>query len=229
MCGRYTLTVDPAQLMERFDLQTADVAVTPRYNIAPSQSVAVIYDESPNTLSEARWGLIPSWSKDASIGYKMFNARSETLLEKPSFRSLIKKRRCLILADSLYEWRLNEDGTKTPMRIQLKSKEAFAFAGLWDVWKTPEGERLKTCTIITGEPNELVAPIHNRLAIILPREVEREWIDPNNDVGHVVSLLKPYPSELMQAYEVSKKVNNVRRAGVILARQSWYPPPRRIR
>ena len=225
MCGRYTLTIDPAQLMERFDLQTADVAVTPRYNIAPSQSVAVIYDESPNTLSEARWGLIPSWSKDASIGYKMFNARSETLLEKPSFRSLIKKRRCLILADSLYEWRLNEDGTKTPMRIQLKSKEAFAFAGLWDLWKTPEGERLKTCTIITGEPNELVAPIHNRLAIILPREVEREWIDPNNDVGHVVSLLKPYPSELMQTYEVSKRVNNVRNEDMELVTPAPPSPP----
>ncbi len=210
MCGRYTLTVDPAELMDRFDLKTADVTVAPRYNVAPSQSVAVIYDESPNTLSAAKWGLIPSWSKDPSIGYKMINARSETLLEKPSYRGLVKKRRCLILADSLYEWRLNEDGSKTPMRIQLKSKEAFAFAGLWDVWKTPEGERLKTCTIITGEPNELVAPIHNRLAIILQKDVERDWLDRNNEVGHVLSLLKPYPSEAMMAYEVSKKVNSVK-------------------
>jgi putative SOS response-associated peptidase YedK len=216
MCGRYTLTVDPAELMDRFDLKTADVTVAPRYNVAPSQSVAVIYDESPNTLSAAKWGLIPSWSKDPSIGYKMINARSETLLEKPSYRGLVKKRRCLILADSLYEWRLNEDGSKTPMRIQLKSKEAFAFAGLWDVWKTPEGERLKTCSIITGGPNELVAPIHNRLAIILQKDIERDWLDRNNEVGHVMSLLKPYPSEAMTAYEVSKKVNSVKNDDVTL-------------
>jgi putative SOS response-associated peptidase YedK len=196
--------------MERFELTTADVVVSPRYNVAPSQQVAVVYDESPNTLSAARWGLIPSWSKDPSIGYKMINARSETLLEKPSYRNLVKKRRCLILADSLYEWRKNDDDSKTPMRIQLKSKEAFAFAGLWDVWKTPEGEWLKTCTMITGEPNELVAPIHNRLAIILARDVEREWINPANEVGHVLSLLKPYPASEMMAYEVSKRVNNVK-------------------
>jgi putative SOS response-associated peptidase YedK len=196
--------------MERFELTTADVVVSPRYNVAPSQQVAVVYDESPNTLSAAKWGLIPSWSKDPSIGYKMINARSETLLEKPSYRNLVKKRRCLILADSLYEWRKNDDDSKTPMRIQLKSKEAFAFAGLWDVWKTPEGEWLKTCTMITGEPNELVAPIHNRLAIILARDAEREWINPANEVGHVLSLLKPYPASEMMVYEVSKRVNNVK-------------------
>ncbi|NJM52655.1 MAG: SOS response-associated peptidase [Blastocatellia bacterium] len=209
MCGRFTnrkpekIKIDGVHLS---DLEGAK----PRYNIAPSQHVAVVYDESPNTLSEAKWGLIPSWSKDPGIGYKMINARSETLLEKPSFRGLVKKRRCLILADSLYEWRKNEDDSKTPMRIQLKSKEAFAFAGLWDVWKTPEGEWLKTCTIITGEPNELVAPIHNRLAIILQKEVEREWINPANEVGHVMSLLKPYPAKEMMAYEVSRRVNNVK-------------------
>jgi len=208
MCGRYTLTVDPGELMERFDLKAADFAPPARYNVAPTQQVAVIYDETPQVLSNAQWGLIPSWSKDPSIGSRMINARAETLLEKPSFRNLVKKRRCLVLADSLYEWRTNADGTKTPMRIMLKSHEAFGFAGLWDAWKTPEGEWLKTCTIITGEPNEIVAPIHNRMAVILPRGIEHDWLNHDDEIGHTLSLLKPYPAEDMIAYEVSKKINS---------------------
>jgi len=208
MCGRYTLTVHPGELMERFDLKAADFAPPARYNVAPTQQVAVIYDETPQVLSNAQWGLIPSWSKDPSIGSRMINARAETLLEKPSFRNLVKKRRCLVLADSLYEWRTNADGTKTPMRIMLKSHEAFGFAGLWDAWKTPEGEWLKTCTIITGEPNEIVAPIHNRMAVILPRGIEHDWLNHDDEIGHTLSLLKPYPAEDMIAYEVSKKINS---------------------
>lgn len=208
MCGRFTLTVDPKALMEHFDLKAADFAPQTRYNVAPTQTVAVVYDESPEVLASAQWGLIPSWSKDPSIGSRMINARAETLLEKPSFRNLVKKRRCLVLADSLYEWRTNEDGSKTPMRIMLKSHEPFGFAGLWDAWKTPEGEWLKTCTIITGEPNEIVAPIHNRMAVILPHGAERDWLNHDNEIGHTMSLLKPYPASEMVAYEVSKKINS---------------------
>jgi putative SOS response-associated peptidase YedK len=212
MCGRYTLTVDPSELMKQFDLKTADFATTPRYNIAPTQDVAVVYDESPTTLSSARWGLIPSWSKDPSIGSRMINARAETLDEKPSFRGLLKKKRCLILADSLYEWKKNDDGTKTPMRIMLKNGEPFAFAGLWDVWKMPEtGDWLKTCTIVTGAPNELVAPIHDRMAVILTKKNIGEWMNKaNDDPIYLKSLLAPFAASKMKAYAVSPRVNNVR-------------------
>ncbi len=211
MCGRYTLTIDPAELMDRFNLTSADYVAQPRYNIAPTQAVAVVYDESPRTLSAAQWGLIPSWSKDASIGSKMINARAETLDEKPSYRTLLKKKRCLVLADGFYEWQKHEDGSKTPMRITLADGSAFALAGLWDVWKTPQGEWLKTVTIITTSPNALMAPIHDRMPAMLTREGEAEWLNKaNDDAGYLKSLLSPYPAEQMKAYAVSKAVNNVK-------------------
>jgi putative SOS response-associated peptidase YedK len=208
MCGRYTLTIDPSELMERFNLTSADTVTTPRYNIAPTQNVAVIYDASPPTLSAARWGLIPSWSKDASIGARMINARAETLDEKPAFRSLLKKKRCLIPADGFYEWRKNADDTKTPMRIMLKDGAPFALAGLWDVWKTPEGEWIKTCTIITTSPNALMEQIHNRMPVLLTTEAEADWLNKaNDDPGYLKSLLQPYAADKMKAYEVSRRVN----------------------
>ncbi len=211
MCGRYTLTIDPAELMDRFNLTSADVTIQPRYNIAPTQMVAVVYDESPRTLSAAQWGLIPSWSKDASIGSKMINARAETLDEKLSYRTLLKKRRCLILADGFYEWQKHEDGSKTPMRITLADGAPFALAGLWDMWKTPEGERLRTCTIITTAPNALMETIHNRMPALLTRAAEADWLNKaNDDPLHLKSLLAPYPAERMKAYAVSKAVNSVK-------------------
>ncbi|MFC1464628.1 MAG: SOS response-associated peptidase [Candidatus Brachytrichaceae bacterium NZ_4S206] len=211
MCGRYTLIVDPEQLMARFHLSSADFVTTPRYNVAPTQTVAVVYDESPRTLSAARWGLIPSWAKDPSIGSRMINARAETLAEKPAFRNLLKKRRCLVLADSFYEWRKNPDGTKTPMRVMLTSGAPFALAGLWDIWKTPEGELLRTCTIITTEPNALIAPLHNRMPAILLPEQEADWLSHSHgDATFLQSLLQPFPAERMKAYPVSPRVNNVK-------------------
>jgi len=211
MCGRYTLTIDPAELMDRFNLTSADYVAQPRYNVAPTQPVAVVYDESPHTLSAAQWGLIPSWSKDAGIGSKMINARAETLDEKPSYSRLLKKKRCLVLADGFYEWQKHEDGSKTPMRITLADGSPFALAGLWDVWKTPEGEWLKTCTIITTSPNELMESIHNRMPAMLIRDAEAEWLNKaNDDAGYLKSLLAPYPAEQMKAYAVSKAVNNVK-------------------
>ena len=211
MCGRYTLTVDPAELMARFDLETADISVTPRYNIAPTQPVAVVFSESPRTLSAARWGLVPGWAKDISIGYKMINARAETLQEKPAFRTLLRKKRCLILADSFYEWQKHPDGSKTPTRLMLADGAPFAFAGLWDAWKTPEGEWMKSCTIITTAPNALAAQVHDRMPAILARETERDWLDRANDHSeHLQSLLTAYPAELMRTYVVSAQVNNVR-------------------
>lgn len=211
MCGRYTLTVDPAELMARFHLTGADAVVAPRYNIAPTQDVAVVLDQSPHVLSMARWGLIPSWAKDPNIGMRMINARAETLAEKPAFRTLLKKRRCLVLADGFFEWRKNADGTKTPMRVMLKSGRPFALAGLWDTWKTPQGDWLRTCTIITTEPNDVVTHLHNRMPAILPEDHEADWLShDHDDPGFLRTLLQPYPAEAVCAYAVSPRVNNVR-------------------
>jgi putative SOS response-associated peptidase YedK len=212
MCGRYTLTVNPADLLTLFDLNSADIALTPRYNIAPSQTVAVTFDESPRTLSGARWGLVPAWAKDIGIGYKMINARSETLDEKPSFRTLLKKKRCLIYADGFYEWQKQPDGSKIPMRFVMNDGAPFVFAGLWDSWKTPEGERLRSCTIITCTPNEITAPVHDRMpAILHTRQTGQDWLNRANDSApFLMSLLSPYPADKMRRYPVSQRVGNVK-------------------
>jgi putative SOS response-associated peptidase YedK len=219
MCGRFTLTLDPAQLMARFVLENAEFIAQPRFNIAPTQTVAVVFDESPRTLSGARWGLVPSWARDIAFGSRMINARAETLDEKPSFRTLLRRRRCLVLADSFYEWRKNADGTKTPLRILLHDGAPFAMAGLWDIWKTPQGEPLRTCTVITTTPNELAAQIHDRMPAILARSAEAEWLDmAHDDPAYLKSLLTPYPAAAMTAYPVSSRVNSVRNDGVELIR-----------
>jgi putative SOS response-associated peptidase YedK len=155
-----------------------------------------------------RWGLIPSWAKDESIGSKMINARAETLAEKPSFKRLLRSRRCLIAADGFYEWQ-KEQGGKTPMYITMKDGEIFALAGLWDTWKNADGEQIRTCTIITTEPNELVTSIHNRMPVILPPEAREAWLDSTlHDDNLLVPLLKPYSADAMQARPVSRLVNN---------------------
>jgi putative SOS response-associated peptidase YedK len=208
MCGRFTLTIDPAELMEHFHLNAADEPVVPRYNIAPTQNVAVVLNESPERLSVVQWGLIPSWAKDPSIGAQMINARAETLTEKPAFRAAFKKRRCLVLADGFYEWRKEADGkTKTPMYARLKTGKPFAMAGLWEVWKTPAGGARRSCTIITTEPNELMSTIHNRMPVILPRDLEADWLDDNLQALALLSMLKPYAADQMQVYPVSRRVN----------------------
>ena len=195
--------------MERFHLDAAEAPTSPRYNIAPTQDVAVILSESPSHLSIAKWGLIPSWAKAPSIGAQMINAHGETLPEKPSFRSAFKKQRCLVLADGFYEWRKEADGkTKTPMLMRLKDGDAFAFAGLYELWKTPEGQYLRSCTIVTCEPNELMQPIHNRMPVILAREAESEWLDVDTPALALMAMLKPYPTEGMAAFAVSRRVNS---------------------
>ena len=217
MCGRFTLTLDPAQLMARFSLSNAEFVAQPRFNIAPTQTVAVVFDESPHTLSSARWGLVPSWAKDIAIGSRMIHARAETLDEKPSFRTLLRRRRCLVLTDSVYEWRINADGSKTPMRILMRDGAPFAMAGLWDIWKTPHGEVLRTCTVITTSPNELAIPIHDRMPAILSHNAEISWLNmANENPAYLKSLLIPYPAEAMYAYPVSSRVNSVRNEGAEL-------------
>lgn len=212
MCGRFTLTATVDQLIDRFDVEffLEQEEYLPSYNVAPSQSVlAVINNGSHKRMGFLRWGLIPPWAKDMSIGYKMINARAETLSEKPSFRNAYKNKRCLIVADSFYEWKRIDSKTKTPMRIKLKSDELFAMAGLWESWKSPEGTTIYSCSVITTQPNELVQDIHDRMPVILKPEDENNWLDPSiSDTSKLQPLLKPLEPSLMEAYEVSPLVNS---------------------
>jgi putative SOS response-associated peptidase YedK len=207
MCGRFTLTIDINRVARVFGVAPS-LQVPPRYNVAPTQDVVTIMRNGTAHLDLLRWGLIPAWTKDASRGSGVINARAETLAEKPSFKRLLRTRRCLVVADGFYEWK-QEHGGKTPMYITLKDQEPFAFAGLWDSWRDPEGQPLRTCTIITTEPNELMASIHNRMPVILPQQAIEQWLDPEqNDNQALLSLLKPYPADAMAARPVSRKVNN---------------------
>jgi len=209
MCGRFTFFTDPDDLQEAFGLSAPPPAeLTPRYNIAPSQPVAVVANHAARKIELFQWGLIPSWAKDPKIGYKMINARGETLAEKPSFRTALKKRRCLVLADGFYEWK-REGKSKTPMYIQLKDGQPFAFAGLWEVWKSPDDKLIRTCTIITTEPNALLKKIHDRMPVVLPPKAYDLWLSPDElPAEKTLPLLKPFAAAQMKAYAVSPLVNN---------------------
>lgn len=210
MCGRFTLTVDPAQLQEAFPGVDIGQGSAPRYNIAPTQPVAVIPNNAKDRLDYFVWGLIPSWAKDPSIGSRLINARADTLAEKPSFRSAYRRRRCLIPATGFYEWKASPGSkSKTPMYITLASGKPFAFAGLWESWHSPDGSQILSCTIITTEPNELMAGIHNRMPVILPSEAYPLWLDANDrSPDELNGLLMPYPAEQMAAFPVSRQVNS---------------------
>lgn len=211
MCGRFTLFAPYFEVIERFDIVTAfaESDYIQSYNIAPSQQVAaIINDGTQNRLGHLRWGLIPPWAKDEKIGYKMINARAETIAEKPSFRKAFLKQRCIIPADSFYEWK-RQDGDKIPMRIKLKSEGLFAIAGLWESWKSPEGHLIHTCTAITTKPNELMKPIHDRMPVILKKEDEAAWLNPKNTDSHFLgNMLKPFDESQMDAYAISSQVNS---------------------
>lgn len=209
MCGRFSLGVNLDDLIEAFPDFTFPPETEPRYNIAPTQNVMVVPNNTAGHVSFFRWGLIPSWAKDPAIGNRMINARAETLGEKPSFRAAYLRRRCLILADGFYEWQaIPRSKTKQPMYVQLASKQPFAFAGLWELWR-PDDTPILSCTIITTEPNALLAPIHNRMPVILPLEAYDLWLDPTEQKPAALNhLLKPYPADLMTAYPVSRLVNS---------------------
>jgi len=212
MCGRFTLTAGLDRIEERFSFRrAANFSFAPHYNIAPSQPVlTVMNDGTERRAGLLRWGLIPSWAKEESIGNRMINARAETLAEKPSFRRALQKRRCLVIADGFYEWK-TEGKRKTPMFITLKSREPFGFAGLWETWKAPNGEAVHSCTIITTTPNTLMESIHNRMPVILSRKAEASWLDRTvDDPQTLLPLLVPYPDKEMSAYEVSLLVNSPR-------------------
>jgi putative SOS response-associated peptidase YedK len=207
MCGRYTLTVDIDAVARAFNVAPS-LQTVPRYNVAPTQEVVTILRDETKHLDFLRWGLVPSWAKEESIGAKMINARAETLAEKPSFKRLLQGRRCLIVADGFYEWK-QEQGGKTPMYFTLPNHEPFAFAGLWDTWKQPDGQPLRTCTIITTEPNDVVASVHNRMPVILPVDAQEEWLDPDQHDMHVLQqFLKPYTASNMSVRPVSRKINS---------------------
>jgi putative SOS response-associated peptidase YedK len=207
MCGRFVLTVNPDLIQTAFDLTSVPALMSPRYNIAPTQPIALITNESPRELNFYKWGLIPSWSKDPSAASKMINARSEGAAEKPAFRAAFKRRRCIIPTDGFYEWQ-QRAGEKVPMFIHFKDHELFGFAGLWEVWHSPDGSEVRTCTILTTDANDFMQTIHNRMPVILHKEDYPLWLSSEEEPTPVLqALMKPYSGDELTAYPVSKMVN----------------------
>jgi putative SOS response-associated peptidase YedK len=207
MCGRYTLRTPVDTLAERFEIDDTPSSIAASYNVSPTQGVAtVLVEDGKRKLEMLHWGLIPSWADDPSIGNRMINARAETVAEKPSFRKAFRNHRCLVLADGFYEWQKTANG-KQPYYIRMEDDSPFAFAGLWESWKN--GSEVRSATIITTDANDVVAPIHNRMPVILHPEDYDLWLDPDFDEKEPLStLLKPYPAEAMEAYPVSRVVNS---------------------
>ena len=219
MCGRYSLIAEIGQLALRFEFDAGGLAQPPRYNIAPTQPVLTVGGGEPRAASYMRWGLAPPGTGSASTGAPMINARAETLSTRPSFRSALRERRCLIPADGFYEWR-REDATRLPVRFTMALGEPFAFAGLWSTWQDPNGETAGSCAIITTQANELLQSIHDRMPVILPRELEPLWLNEEvRDPALLSSVLVPCDSGLMEAHEVSTRVNSAFNEGPEL----WEP------
>jgi putative SOS response-associated peptidase YedK len=212
MCGRYRLSRRKQIIEEHFDCGPWDDDWSPRYNIAPTQPIPVIRQhpkEPTRQISTMRWGVVPHWAKDASGAAGTINARSETAAEKPAFRDPMRYRRCLIPADAFYEWKRN-GASKQPYCFEVNDGEMFAFAGLWDGWKSAEGQWIKTCSILTTIPNAVTASVHDRMPVILDRESYDLWLDPGMTNVQVISeLLKPYDARLMRSYPVSMRINHV--------------------
>lgn len=211
MCGRYTLSTPSDDLALLFDISEL-MPLPPRYNLAPTQEAAVVrVKESggPRRLDLLKWGLIPYWAKEAAIGNKLINARSETVIEKASFKTSFKKKRCLIPADGFYEWK-KEGKLKQPYLIHRKDAKPFAFAGLWSIWRDPErGQPVETFTILTTDANDLMRPLHDRMPVILDRENFDFWLDPKiEDMEKLQSLLVPHSSEDFEVFPVSRTVNS---------------------
>ncbi|WP_028775933.1 SOS response-associated peptidase [Shimazuella kribbensis] len=209
MCGRFTLSTEEKELEDKFQF-TLDIPIAKRYNISPTQSVlALTQGQNERKAHLFRWGLVPFWAKDLKIGSKMINARSETLHEKPSFRHLIKRNRCIILSNGFFEWK-KEGNKKQPYYIQVDNGKPFSFAGLWDTWSN-DREQITTCTIITTTPNTLMKELHHRMPVILDKDGEKAWLDESlTDTDYLQSLMTPFASEKMHAYPVSIDVNNPR-------------------
>jgi putative SOS response-associated peptidase YedK len=213
MCGRFTLKTSPARIKEMFRLQRLG-EFDPRYNIAPSQPVLAVRQDSSGELEGLllKWGLIPSWAKEPGIGNSLANARADTIATKPAFRSAFKKRRCLVVADGFYEWQAGPGG-KTPYYFQMKDQGPFAFAGLWERWEKGE-EPVESCTLITTDANAVVGQVHNRMPVILAPGSFDRWLDPNEQGAEVLeAMLVPLPDDSLSAHPVSKLVNNPKNQG----------------
>lgn len=210
MCGRYSFAPDLKVVNEHYDITASTEDAAPNYNCAPTQMLPVISNDQPRGLSRYRWGLIPFWAKDASIGNRLINARGETIASKPAFKNAFKRRRCLVPADAFYEWLKPDKGKlKIPFRIVLKNQPVFSMAGIWEEWKDPAGEPVRSFSIITTSPNALMAEIHDRMPVILPKEREEIWLNAT-DEAELQEMLKPFPAALMDAYRISEKVNSPR-------------------
>jgi len=205
MCGRFSFAASDRIIEDHFGIIPGETAYEPRYNCAPSQKLAVISSEAPAVISYMKWGLIPFWAKDISIGNNLINAKAETLMEKPSFRPSFFHKRCLVPADGFYEWK--QDKEKIPYRIMMKDDSLFAMAGLWNRWNDAEGKNIDSFTIITTAANGLMQPIHHRMPVILGLREYKTWLGSSSSET-LLSLLKPYPEDRMKAFPVSKLVNS---------------------
>jgi len=205
MCGRFSQTKKKQDIKKRFNLVRVPENLPELYNIAPQQNAPVVLNAYPNELALARFGLVPSWSKEEKTSYSMINARTETIMEKPTYKRLIKSKRCLVISDGFYEWQKKVD-KKIPFRIFLKNDEPFAFAGIWDSWGEGENQ-FYSFSIITTTPNKLVASIHDRMPVILDPEDEAGWLQ-DTPMDRVLSMLRSYPAEKMESYPVSTLVNS---------------------
>jgi len=206
MCGRFARINTAKEIMEIFNLDQIEIELGPSYNIAPTQDVAVIIENGSSILTAMRWGLIPFWAKDISIGSKLINARAETVDEKPSFKYSFQKRRCLIVANGFYEWQ-KRGSNKFPYFIHLKDNKPFCFAGIYDNWKSPDGDKITSCSIITIDAIKSLRTIHPRMPVILPRENFALWFK-NSDANALKQLLIPYTKNDLDYYEVSMDVNS---------------------
>jgi len=208
MCGRFVRAVSLEDIAEEFGVDKPDFNLSPSYNVAPSQNIAIIKSGKKKSLALSKWGLVPSWAKDTAIGHKMINARSESVADKPSFKSSFKHHRILVPASGFYEWK-REGNIKTPYYIRLKSKACFGFAGLASYWTSPQGDQICTSCIITTNANDLIQPVHDRMPVIIRKEDEDMWLDSEEqEKDALLALLYPYPSDEMDYYAVSSMVNS---------------------
>ena len=208
MCGRFEIHSAPDIIAKIFGTDEGDIESPPHYNIAPSQDILIVINDGKRKIIKSRWGFVPSWSRDLNTGYRMINARAETVAGSRAFKSAFEKQRCLVVADGFYEWR-KEGTTKKPFYLRLKSHKPFGFAGLYNIWTSPEGERLYTSTIMTTAANELVLPIHDRMPVITPADKYAVWLDPaTQDSSMLQEVLHPYPSGEMECFPVTPKVNS---------------------
>jgi putative SOS response-associated peptidase YedK len=228
MCGRFRQTRSQKYLEEYFDAR-GEIDAVPRYNIAPSQPVVTVRQDASKpvrALSTMRWGLVPSWAKDMSMGYETINARAETVATTASFREPFKSQRCLIPADGFYEWQRNGKA-KQPYCFELTDGEIFAFAGLWDKWRNPQGELIESCTILTTAPNPLLLDIHDRMPVMLSPDNYDLWLDSGfRNTVSLSEMLRPYDAMLMKRYPVSTRINSVQNDDADCAKPiPGYPPP----